>query len=139
MFKKILVPVDFSPDNSQAIEIALKLADADQGRVILLHVIETLADTTFEAYRGFYGKLEKKAESEMAGLVARCSEAGGRILQKIAYGNRAKFILAYSAENQIDLIVMNSHKIDWQQPTQGWGTISHKVGILSTCPVLLVK
>ena len=42
-------------------------------------------------------------------------------------------------ENDVDLIILGSQKIDPARPGQGWGTTSYKVGILCRCPVLLVK
>jgi len=57
----------------------------------------------------------------------------------ILIGHRVQEIINFAAENDIDLIVMNSHKIDLQNPDEGWGTISHKVSILAQCPILLVK
>jgi universal stress protein A len=55
-------------------------------------------------------------------------------------GNRVAEILRFAQENKIDLIVMSSHKLPVRRPTvESWGTISYKVGILSRCPVLLVK
>jgi len=65
-------------------------------------------------------------------------EGNGRVFVRLA-GNRVKEILSFSQEHEIDLIVLNSHKIDFKDPSQGWGTISYKVGILSRCPVMLVK
>ena len=34
---------------------------------------------------------------------------------------------------------MSSHKLPLRRGGENWGTISYKVGILSRCPVLLVK
>ena len=34
---------------------------------------------------------------------------------------------------------MSSHKLDPENAAEGWGTISFKVGVLSHCPVMLVK
>ena len=55
------------------------------------------------------------------------------------YGNRAQEIVRYAMEAGVDLIVLTSHRIDLQDSSAGWGTVSYKVGILSQCPVLLVK
>jgi hypothetical protein len=41
-------------------------------------------------------------------------------------------------EAVVDRIVLSSHRIDLQNPSAGWGTVSYKVGILSQCAVLLV-
>jgi hypothetical protein len=42
-------------------------------------------------------------------------------------------------ESGVELIVLSSHRVDLQNPGAGWGTMSYKVGILSQCPVLIVK
>ena len=54
-------------------------------------------------------------------------------------GNRAPEIVRYAGEIGVDLIVLKSHRIDLENPSAGWGTVSYKVGILAQCPVLLVK
>jgi nucleotide-binding universal stress UspA family protein len=55
------------------------------------------------------------------------------------FGSRAHEIVRYATEVGVDLIVLTSHRIDLHHPSAGWGTVSYKVGILSQCPVLLVK
>ncbi len=47
--------------------------------------------------------------------------------------------MRYAVEEGMDLIVLKSHRIDLENPSAGWGTVSYKVGILAQCPVLLVK
>ena len=47
--------------------------------------------------------------------------------------------MCYALEAGTDLIVLAPHRIDLKDPSAGWGTVSHKVGILSPCAVLLVK
>ena len=42
-------------------------------------------------------------------------------------------------QHQVDLTIMKSHKVDLEDRSHGWGTISYKVSILAQCPVLLVK
>jgi hypothetical protein len=37
------------------------------------------------------------------------------------------------------ILVMSSHKLPLRRSGESWGTASYKVGILSRCPVLLVK
>jgi universal stress protein A len=62
-----------------------------------------------------------------------------KIDKKIVFGDRVREIITYAQDNDIDLIVLSSHKIDRTNPAEGWGTISYKVGILSHCPVMMVK
>ncbi len=140
MFKNILVPSDLSEKKDKALDIAVKIASHDNGNVYLLHVIETLADTSYDEIEAFYRELEKRVHSDMTALtMAYDNEKMVSIASKIVYGNRAAMILKAVAAYHIDLIIMKSHKVDPEDPSQGWGTISYKVGILSTCPVMLVK
>lgn len=139
MFQHVLVPVDFSSKNKRAMEIVLDIAGAGKSRVSLLHVIEIIEDATMEEFKDFYAGLQKKAEKKMAGLVALMQKHELQVTDKIVFGNRVQEILKYAADNEVDLIVMSSHKLHLEEPSRDWGTISYKIGILSQCPVLLVK
>jgi universal stress protein A len=139
MFKHILVPTDVAGQENHALDIAVKLCAMDGGRISLLHVIEVIANTTFEEFSDFYEKLEKKAHASLQRMVDRVKDTDMDILPEVIYGNRAQEILRFVEEREVDLIVMKSHRIDVEDRAQGWGTISYKVGILAPCPVMLVK
>jgi universal stress protein A len=139
MFQRILVPTDFSKRTSQALAVAINIAKQDRGVIDLLHVIEMIVDTTFEEFEEFYLKLEDRAREDMDSLIAQYGDMPVEINQKILYGDRSRQILQFAAENESDLIIMNSHKVDRDNPVSGWGTISYKVVILSECPVMLIK
>ncbi|MCD6305139.1 MAG: universal stress protein [Deltaproteobacteria bacterium] len=139
MFKNILVPTDFADDDSHALEIAVKLRSPGKGKIHLLHVIEVIANTTFEEFKDFYEKLEERSFKDLDKMTALFHERGVDIAPTVIYGERAHEILRYAHENEIDLIIMKSHRIDVEDRAQGWGTISYKVGILARCPVMLVK
>jgi universal stress protein A len=139
MFQHILVPVDYTEKNRNVLEMAINLARSEQGLVSVLHVIELVHATPVEEFEAFYAPFEDQAAQKMAELVAPYDQATVELEQKIIYGNRVQAILRFAQEQGVDLIIMNSHKIDWHEPAQGWGTISHKVSIMADCPVLLVK
>jgi universal stress protein A len=140
MFKNILVPVNFTKENKKAVDIAVKIASDNNGSVYLLHVIEIITDTTFTEFEDFYTKLEIRAQKHMASLMAAPgNKPQVDITPAILFGDRVQEILSFAEKRQIGLIVMNSHKISLDNPSQGWGTISYKIGILSQCPVMLVK
>jgi nucleotide-binding universal stress UspA family protein len=139
MFRNILVPTDFSDGDGHALDIAVKLCSMGNGKIHLLHVIEVIANTTFEEFKDFYTKLEKRSFKDLNEMIAQFGASDADILPTVIYGNRAQEILRYANENQIDLIIMKSHRIDVEDRAQGWGTISYKVGILAQCPVMLVK
>jgi nucleotide-binding universal stress UspA family protein len=137
MFRRVLVPVDFTKKNLRAVRMAARVASDRNASLTLLHVIERVDAGDPRGMAGFYRKLESDARKKMAALIAqvRPVPASGEIL----YGNRVNEILRFAQERNVDLIVMSSHRLAMRHPGEHWGTISHKVGILSRCPVLLVK
>jgi len=139
MFKNILVPTDFSDKDCHALAIGVKLSSMEKGKIHLLHVIEVIANTTFDEFKDFYERLEKKSFKDLNEMIASYETSRSDIVPAVIYGNRAQEILRFANENQIDLIIMKSHRIDVEDRAQGWGTISYKVGILAQCPVMLVK
>ncbi|HRQ41242.1 MAG TPA: universal stress protein [Chloroflexota bacterium] len=138
MYQHILVPVDFSERNPQALMVALEMARMGNGRVSLLHVIKLISGA-LEDFQDFYEKLEAEAHAKMTTLIASQPDVEIALTSHIIVGHRVEEILRFAAGQDVDLIVMSSHKIDLQHPDEGWGTISHKVSILAQCPVLLVK
>ncbi len=140
MFSRILVPTDFSSGSQHALEIAVKLATAaGQGRIHLLHVIETIADTPFDEFEEFYLRLERHAQEGLQKMIVPYEGGSAQLEPRLVYGNRAREIIRCAEESAVELIVMTSHKVDLEDPTSSWGTISYKVGIFAQCPVLLVK
>jgi len=149
MFHDILVPVDLTEKNRVAVEVAAELlrsagseADSPPPRVTLIHVIETIDHVPFEELEDFYDTLQEKAESGLVELAARfeaAEEAQGEVRRRVVYGHRARAIVDFAAENGCDLIVLSSHRVDPERRGEDWATLSHKVAILSPCPVLLVK
>lgn len=139
MFKRIMIPVDLTDKNAAALAVAAKLARQNRGRVNLVHVIETVKNIPLKEMKDFYKRLEKGARQKMKSLADRLDQEGIQVEQEIIYGNRTEEIVKFAETNRIDLIILSSHKVDTGHPGEGWGTISYKVAILSTCPVLLVK
>lgn len=139
MFQHILVPVDYTKKNRHALDIAVNLAQSSQALVSVLHVIEIIYATPVEEFKSFYTALEEQAMQKMQDLLAPYNDGAVQIERMIRYGNRVQEIVRFAQEQGIDLVVMNSHRLDPNQPAQGWGTISYKVSILTECPVLLVK
>ena len=139
LFGRILVPLDFTDKNVAALDVAVRLAVQNQSSVALLHVIEMVEHLAVDELKGFYSKLEAEARRRLGFPVSLFLEKGLTVEPEIGYGKRAEEIVNYAAANQVDLIVLSSHKFDEERPTQSLATISHKVAILAQCPVLLVK
>ncbi|HOG16401.1 MAG: universal stress protein UspE [Syntrophaceae bacterium PtaU1.Bin231] len=139
MFQHILVPVDFSNKNKKAIDVAMRMAACSGASLTLLHVIQTVADVEFSELESFYRKMEKRAERALDKLAASSKKTSVSVRKEIIFGDRVKEILKYVTARKVDVVVMNSHRIDPKDLTQGWGTISYKVVLLCPSPVMLVK
>jgi universal stress protein A len=139
MFQRILVPTDLTERAAKALDVAVTLNGGDRPRVTLLHVIETFRGLDFDEMRPAYQKIERKARGVMAAAVEHLPSGGSVVSQEIVYGDRAEEIVKFATAQNIDLIVLASHRVKPSAVGRDWGTISYKVGLLAQCPVLLVK
>lgn len=136
VFRRILVPVDFTPKALRAARVAALLAGKD-ARATLLHVIERIDD--MQGLDRFYRRLDAAAHRKIRPFVAVFERKGVQVRAAIVFGERLREVLRFASESRSDLIVMASHRFARNRPGGGWGTLSYKVGLLSACPVLLVK
>jgi universal stress protein A len=139
MFKKILLPVDLSEKHQAALDVAAELAQQGQSEVTLLHVIEVIPGLSLEEEKSFYDRLERVARNHLKRLGDLLAERGIASRQEVLLGNRPREIARSATETGSDLIVLTAPRFDPDNPAAGWGSMSYRVGILSQCPVLLVK
>jgi len=139
MFRRILVPVDLTQKSLDAVEKAYDLAREAGAEVTLLHVIETIEHVEFDEMKPFYDRLERSARAGLREFAERFVLNKLPVDEVLLYGNRSKKIIEYAMDNNIDLIVVASHRIDPDRPGHDWSSISYAVAIMSPCPVLLVK
>jgi nucleotide-binding universal stress UspA family protein len=137
-FRHILVPTDLTERTDKALALAGRLVSRDTTRVTIVHVIETIEGLPFEDLRPFYERMERNARTTMNALVKRALKEAAAA-HALVYGRRAEEIVRFAAANDVDLIVLASHRVNPSMVNRDWGTISYKVGILAQCPVLLVK
>ncbi len=72
--------------------------------------------------------------------VAHRLEAEGLVVdQRIAIGKPLAEVIRGVAEMPVDLVVLSSHKVDFERGASSWGTLSYQLSVLCPCPVLLVK
>jgi len=141
MFRKILVPVDFTDKNEAALRTAIEIAGrAEDGcEATLLHVIEAIEHLEPGEMADFYRSLETRATARLFALHDRFKEAGVAVRQELLIGPRAETIVRYAEDNEMDLVILSSHKVDRDHPALGLGTLSYRIAIVVRCPVLLVK
>ena len=139
MFKHILIPLDFTEKNDSAIAVVQQMASSSASRVTLLHVIEAIEGAVDPETQEFYRTLEGRARRSLARLQTDMANQEIEAETAIAFGERTAEIVRSAEEAGVDLIVMSSRKLDPGAPMQPWPTISHKVAVFSSCPVLLVR
>ncbi|MDF1562610.1 MAG: universal stress protein [Deltaproteobacteria bacterium] len=136
MFSSILVPLDLSDRNTEALRLAASLL-APGGRLTLLHVVELIPGLSREEEPAFYARLERAAHEQL-GAHARTLEAEGCAPEVvIEAGRRVEVIVTQAADHA--LVVLASHRIDPSTPARSWGTLSYQIGLLAPASVLLVK
>ena len=138
MFERIVVPADLTEANRETVRMARGVA-APNGHICLLHVIETIPGLDVDEERDFYERLERKASAFLDELRHGLDGEDVRVSAEIVYGSRARAILDEAQKLDADLIVLRSHRVSRESTQTGFGTLSHQVGILAECPVLLVK
>ena len=138
MFSHILVPLDLSERNERALAAARALAKRLGARVTLLHVVQAVPRLPVRELQAFYRRLTAESERRLKRAAQEFERAGLRVRTESCIGNPPSEIVRRASRRRADLIVMASHRVDPKHPT-GWGTTSYKVGILSQCPILLVK
>jgi len=139
VFHHILIPTDLSDHTARAADMARDMGRTAGARITLFHVIETLSGASYDEFGSFYRELEARAASHLTALTLRFEGSGLEVARTVVYGKPAAEIVRFAMDNQVDLIVLASHKVDLSRPGHGWGTLSYRIGVLAPCPVLLVK
>jgi universal stress protein A len=139
MFKKILLPVDLTDRHGPVLNVAGELAGQSGGEVTLLHVIEIIPGLGMEEERAFYNRLERIARSHLDRWGKQLQGRGVAWKAEVRFGGRAQESVRHAMEAAADLVILTAPRLDPATPAAGWGSMSYKIGILSQCPVLLVK
>ena len=144
MFKRILVPIDFSPPSDAALEYARSVAASYGASLHLLHVAE-------DPYRAFYSaevfvpEIEGLREEILIDTEKRLKErlrpADLTDFQATAdsvIGTPAGSIVEYAGGHDIDLIVMGTHGRGGMSHLL-MGSVAERVVRTAPCPVLTVR
>ncbi len=109
MYKNILVPIAFEEDDAKAtaaIAVARKLADEDS-KITLLHVMEQVPGYVVNYLPANYIAQSRAAvQAELDDLAAKLDHATGLVVD----GHSGRTILDWAAANDVDLIVIASHR-----------------------------
>ena len=145
-FKKILVPIDFSPFSKKALEAAVQLAGCCGGKIHLLHVEEDifhiqeiheihppLEKMCDEMHKQFVGEKKRNLE-QFKSRIPRNLFAGAVVKEGHAFVE----IIKFAKSRGVDLIIMASHGRSGLRHAL-LGSTTDKVSGKAGCAVLIVK
>jgi len=136
--KKVLVPVDFSDESLEAVDVALSLVDGTTN----LHVIHVgpkvvAGDPGF----GWQPLEELTRRGQIANTMTECvNQPSKRGITKlhVAFGDPGSEIARFAEENGMELIVIPSHGRSGL--ARVWlGSVAERVLRLAHCPVLILR
>ncbi len=139
MFHRILMPVDLADRHEEALRRAAELSRQSHGEIILLHVVELISGLGLDEERLFYERLERVARQHLEGMGRRLEELGARWRIEVRLGSRLREVVEQARAAGTDLVVFTSPPLDEDNPLAGWASLSYRVALLLSCPVLLVR
>lgn len=148
--KRILVPPDGNQMSDKAVLYASKFAKALNAEIILLYVIEEIEvpatlllgnDRVLieRARRSIQRELERNWNRFVQEKVKSLSAEKIGVSTDIRTGDAAEQIVKFAKENQADLIVMGSRRLEGvSKIVVALGSVARKVSERAFCPVMLV-
>lgn len=143
--RRILFPTDFSDTANAALATALRLADAHDAVLHMLHAVVLHAEDPHNPEYHFpepdriAGSLERLAEEKLDRAATGVADARVDIVRARRRGPWAgPTILEYAEEEDIDLIVMGTHG---RRGLRRFiiGSVTEEVTRLASCPVVTVR
>jgi universal stress protein A len=145
MFKRILVPTDFSDPSDAALDYARVLAGQFNATIQLLHVVEPPFDAAAFSNEaligntaGIYEALMTEARSQLACRARPDDIARHGITTEIVTGQSAATIVQYATDHRMDLIVMGTHGRTGIAHLL-MGSVAEHVVRRAVCPVMTVR
>ena len=129
-----LVPVDFSDNSLQALDLALALASPRADRITVIHIIETHYD--FATQVAMYTEQQLK-EGRKRGKELLAKHAQVALRFKLEEGNPTIQISQLASKQKVDLIVMGTQGASGITKSL-IGTVAVSVIREAPCPVLVI-
>ncbi len=142
MFRKILVPEDFNDLAGRPLEIALELAHAGSGSVVLLAVVDDSFPNpdimSFQLpWADYHRHLRDEAVKRLEEL-KRQSGGGDTVEVCVVRGHPARVIVEFAEKEGCDLVVMATHGAKGLHHALV-GSVTRKVIHHAAMPVLVVR
>jgi nucleotide-binding universal stress UspA family protein len=142
MFRKVLVPEDFNDLAARPLEIAVELARAGAGTVVLFSVVDDSFPNpdimSFQLpWADYHRHLRDEAVSRLEEL-KRLHGGGPGVEVVVVRGQPARAIVEFAEAEKCDLIVMATHGTSGLHHALV-GSVTRKVIHHATCPVMIVR
>jgi nucleotide-binding universal stress UspA family protein len=137
-FKRILVPIDFDQSSFKALEIAEKLAQQNDGKVFVLHIVPVEMDVS--GMPQYVDLIKRQEDLDREKLTAIAQEHLAQVKWEILdeMGAPADVIVGVAAKLSVDLIAMVTHgRRGLARLVEG--SIAEKVLRNAPCPVLAIR
>jgi nucleotide-binding universal stress UspA family protein len=144
VYKTILCPIEFSDPSIRAFEYALTLAEEADAKLLLLHVIEALADVPVPSevdhfnVPDYYRHLEEEARARLKSAVPEEARVWCTPEERVMFGKAYRVILQVAEEVNADIIVMGVHGKGALNRFL-FGSTTHHVIREARCPVLTLR
>ena len=141
--KKILVPVDFSDNSQKVFMAAVNVAEKFGAEIVCIFVVQS-----FEDYSGFFvphmpvvqfqEEMQVSAQRKMSDFLEDNLPDGLAGSSKVVVGDVGEEIVAFAAQEKIDMIVMGTHGYKGLERVL-FGSVAEQVVKTASCPVLTVN
>jgi nucleotide-binding universal stress UspA family protein len=137
-FHRVLFPTDFTPEAEAAAPYAISMAQENEARLLLLHVMR---DPDYKGTGTTAQDSVANVMHQLYELVPQGAELWCRPDATVRYGNPAERILEVAAEHDTNLIVLGVRDAAGHlgAATHLERTTAHKVVAHAACPVLTVR
>jgi nucleotide-binding universal stress UspA family protein len=137
--KTYVVPIDFSPGSEIALHHAIKIARENQGKLILLHIINWKAVSALEFPRNHVKIFKNKTRDRLEKLARRLRVEPGEYSSDVIWGGNTAWTIAdYAKEIRASMIIMGSHGRTGFKRLM-LGSVAERTLRYAECPVLIVK
>ncbi len=142
-FRRIVVPVDFSPFSKRALRAAVRLGKGCGAEIHLVHVVpEYELPSAFHVRLPDREELEQKvrqwAQRAFDDYLREEDLAGLPVVREVRYGKPARVICDYATEVGADMILLASHgRSGFERAV--FGSVAEKVLRMADQPVMVVK
>lgn len=134
LFRKILVPTDFSPHSVEAVRLAAAISTLCRAPITVMTAVAP------DALGGRPDTIAfERVSGQLAEEVTRAKDAGGvNVASVLIFGAPVDEILRYAREEGFDLIVMGTHGRTGLKHAL-LGSVAETIVARASCPVLTVR